>query len=219
LQGQYTFYLHFILRKSGASDYEEIVRVRGRNSDGTDRSISAEIDLDAGDYEVLPKITATRDSSKPRIEDVVKEYAERNPQKLRQIGLNHDIANGKAVNLRDLEKSEEVSKAEAAKKKEAKNAEKQKTDNSKITVTVEIRPKTPCKPEDNAPEDSTVSSQVKIETKKGQEAEKEKDSGKEKDADKESIELSSEGHDNPRKFNSPWWSASSYFINLNRRST
>jgi hypothetical protein len=39
-------------------------------------------------YEVLPQISATRDSDKPNVEDVVKHAAEENPQKLRQIGLH-----------------------------------------------------------------------------------------------------------------------------------
>ena len=40
-------------------------------------------------------ILATRDLEKPTVEGTVKKYVERSPQKLRQIGLNYDIAHAK----------------------------------------------------------------------------------------------------------------------------
>ncbi|KAL1623566.1 hypothetical protein SLS56_008270 [Neofusicoccum ribis] len=61
------------------------------------RSVSAEVDLEPGKYEVIPKIVATRDEEKAPVQDVVKEWADKKPQKLRQIGLNYDFAHSKAV--------------------------------------------------------------------------------------------------------------------------
>lgn len=99
LEGQYSFKLHFIL--INAKTKEEIVRARPASFDGTlpigARSVSAEIDLEPGEYEVLPKILATRDLTKDLVEDVVVFHVDSNPQKLRQLGINHDVANAKAT--------------------------------------------------------------------------------------------------------------------------
>jgi hypothetical protein len=59
---------------------------------------------------VLPKILAQHDPTCPLVEDVVREYAEKNPQKLRQIGVNHDIANAKGLTLEELPKSDDRAK-------------------------------------------------------------------------------------------------------------
>ena len=70
------------------------MRARGAVRGGA-RSVSAEVELEPGEYDVLPKILAQHDPSRPLVEDVVREYAQKNPQKLRQIGVNHDVANAK----------------------------------------------------------------------------------------------------------------------------
>ena len=44
-------------------------------------------------------ILATRDPRKPTVEDAVKAYVERTPPKLRQIGLNYDIAHAKGYRV------------------------------------------------------------------------------------------------------------------------
>jgi hypothetical protein len=62
---------------------------------GSWRSVSAEIELEPGQYEVVPKIEATRNETWPPIEDVVKQFASSNPTKLRQIGLNYETAHAK----------------------------------------------------------------------------------------------------------------------------
>jgi hypothetical protein len=105
--------LHFILQEQNAGLGEHIIRARGAWFGN--RSISAEVDLEAGVYEVLPKIEATRDADAPDVPEVVSRLAERNPQKLRQIGLNYDIANAKGV----FELSEEEQKKKEQKKKDA----------------------------------------------------------------------------------------------------
>ncbi|KAI9867798.1 MAG: hypothetical protein M1813_007620 [Trichoglossum hirsutum] len=94
LEGQYTFELHFILQEEEAPIGEHIVRVRGAASGGG-RSVSTEVELKPGRYEILPKILASRDPTEAAVEDVVKKWAEKKPQKLRQIGLNYDLAHAK----------------------------------------------------------------------------------------------------------------------------
>jgi hypothetical protein len=106
--------------------------VRARGAWFGDRSISAEVNLDVGTYEVLPKIEASQDADAPDVPEVVTKLAERNPQKLRQIGLNYDIANAKGVfelTEEEQKKKEKNKKDAAEKKKKAKEAEeKEKTD-------------------------------------------------------------------------------------------
>jgi chemotaxis protein histidine kinase CheA len=118
------------LQEEGAPVGEHIVRARGAWFGN--RSISAEVDLDPGKYEILPKIVASKDDSAPEVYDVVRKLADRNPQKLRQIGLNYDIANAKGVIeiSEEEKKKKELKKKEAAekKKKEKEEAEKEKAE-------------------------------------------------------------------------------------------
>ncbi|KAK0706970.1 hypothetical protein B0T26DRAFT_481557 [Lasiosphaeria miniovina] len=78
LEGQYQFSLHFLLQQEGSN--EHLCRVRPVH-DWENRSVSCELDLEPGRYEVLPKITATRHKSQRMVEDVVKEqYVFPHPQ-------------------------------------------------------------------------------------------------------------------------------------------
>ncbi|CAN9175119.1 unnamed protein product [Alternaria alternata] len=120
LEGKYDFDLHFILQEKNAEPGHHIVRARGAWFGN--RSISAEVELDAGVYEVLPKIEASRNADAPDVPEVVTKLAERNPQKLRQIGLNYDIANAKGI----FELTEEERKKKEQKRKEAAEKKKEK---------------------------------------------------------------------------------------------
>lgn len=104
--------------------------MRARGAWFGNRSISAEVDLEPGKYEVIPKIVASKDDSAPEVIDVVTKLANTNPQKLRQIGMNYDIANAKGiVELSEEEKKKkEQKKAEIAEKKlkEKEEAEREK---------------------------------------------------------------------------------------------
>ncbi|PSN71339.1 cysteine proteinase [Corynespora cassiicola Philippines] len=121
-EGKYMFDLHFILQEPEATAGDHIVRARGPY--GGNRSISAEVDLEPGTYEVLPKIVAKRDADKPEVYEVVTKVAERNPQKLRQIGMNYDIANAKGL----TESSEEERKGREKKRKEKEERKKKEAD-------------------------------------------------------------------------------------------
>jgi hypothetical protein len=118
--------LHFVLQEQGCEAGDHIVRARGAWFGN--RSISAEVDLEAGIYEVVPKIEAFRDADAPAVEEVVVKVAERNPQKLRQIGLNYDIANAKGASelTEEQKKKQEQKKKEAAEKKKKKLEEEAK---------------------------------------------------------------------------------------------
>jgi hypothetical protein len=65
---------------------------------------------------VLPKIQAFRDAKKATVEDVVKKWVEKKPQKLRQIGLNYDLAHAKVFCETEQKTSESKAKKEEPKK-------------------------------------------------------------------------------------------------------
>jgi hypothetical protein len=73
---------------------------------------------------VLPKIEASRDADAPDVQEMVVKLAEAKPQKLRQIGLNYDIANAKGID----EPTEEEKKKREQKKKEVAEKKKKKLD-------------------------------------------------------------------------------------------
>jgi hypothetical protein len=69
------------------------------------RSASIEIKLQPGIYEVLPMIEATKYDGLPLVETVVRNNSATNPWKLRQIGLNYDMAHLKgAFNISETAK-------------------------------------------------------------------------------------------------------------------
>lgn len=59
------------------------------------RSVTTELYLEAGQYSVMVKITATRDKSRTKPEDVVKETCQTRPEKLMAVGLSYDLAHAK----------------------------------------------------------------------------------------------------------------------------
>ncbi|KAF2732750.1 cysteine proteinase [Polyplosphaeria fusca] len=128
LEGKYRFDLHFVLQDKDAKPGHHIVRARGAWFGN--RSISAEVDLEPGTYEVAPKIVAWKEADEPEVLEVVTKMADRNPQKLRQIGLNYDVANAKGVvELSEEEKKKKEQKAKEAKEKKRK--EKEEAENEK----------------------------------------------------------------------------------------
>lgn len=62
------FILHFVLQDKDGQ--EQLCRVRP-TLNWSSRSVSCELDLEPGRYEVLPKITVERDTSQRMVEDVV----------------------------------------------------------------------------------------------------------------------------------------------------
>ncbi|KAK2055780.1 calpain family cysteine protease [Colletotrichum caudatum] len=210
-EGQYWYELHFVLQKAipeaagdnakegektkDAPEPEQICRVRPVHK-WENRSVSCEVDLEPGIYEVLPKVTATRnhngDAAKP-VEEVVKEYAERNPQKLRQVGLQYDIAHAKG-GVRDEDGLIEKKKLEAKQKKESKKAKKKKKQRKALGVAakaLEESAKVVSELANEGKKTEEKKTEEKTETKKeaSQDNEKEKDGERAegKDSDKDSA--------------------------------
>ena len=103
MEGQYDFSLHFRLEKDGEEDY--IVRSHGNYL--MNRSVSTDLDLKAGTYSVLMKVTATRMSTKPTPEQIIRNSCRDRQEKLIQIGLAYDLAHAKGqFKETELEKQE-----------------------------------------------------------------------------------------------------------------
>ncbi|KAK0674419.1 putative calpain [Cercophora samala] len=129
-EGQYDFSLHFLLKKEGGKDEEHICRVRPVHQ-WENRSVSCEVDLEPGRYEVLPKVTAERYEWRHQVEDVVKKWADKNPSKLRQVGMQYDLAHAKGGipdedDLLLKKKDDAKKKAEAKKLREKEKAKRKK---------------------------------------------------------------------------------------------
>lgn len=91
LEGQYVFWISFRLYECNQADY--ITSSGGE--DATHRSVSVELDLEAGTYEVRMKIYAARTDDADKIEDVVKSNWIVRREKLLRIGLSYDLAHAK----------------------------------------------------------------------------------------------------------------------------
>ncbi len=102
LAGQYKFWISFRLFTCGKGDYiissgeEYVVR----------RSVSVELELEAGTYEVRPKVLAARYDDKDKVEDVVKSNWLDRREKLLRIGRSYTLAHAKAE-PEETEKREE----------------------------------------------------------------------------------------------------------------
>ena len=78
-----------------ASSAENLAEARGfPHSDR--RSVNVEIYLEPGVYEISPKVTSESMPWTESVEAVVKREAVKNPKKLRQVGMQYDIAHAKA---------------------------------------------------------------------------------------------------------------------------
>ena len=66
------------------------------------RSATTELDLEAGRYLVMIKITASRDKSMTTPEEIVKKICQTRPEKLMAVGLSYDLAHAKG-HLKDSE--------------------------------------------------------------------------------------------------------------------
>ena len=91
LIGQYRFSLSFQVFKSDQTNY--LISSSGEHSV---RSVSAEVDLEAGSYEVRLKVSAVRFEKADKIEDVIKTTWLARRKKLQRIGLSYELAHAKA---------------------------------------------------------------------------------------------------------------------------
>jgi hypothetical protein len=115
LEGQYEFHLQFRVHK----DDEEEYIVRSNSAYYMNRSISTELDLEAGNYTVLLKIKATRFENQTP-EEVIRATCNRRREKLLSIGLSYDLAHAKG---QFREQEQEKAQRQREKKIERKKAE------------------------------------------------------------------------------------------------
>lgn len=112
MQGQYEYSLHFRLDKEGEDGY--IVRSHGNYM--MNRSVSTDLELEAGTYSVLMKITAKRYTTWPTPEETLRNSCKTRQEKLVQIGLAYDLAHARGqVKETEEEKKEKAEKEEKAK--------------------------------------------------------------------------------------------------------
>lgn len=98
LEGQYEFNLQFRLHKDDEEDYI----VRSNTAYFMKRSVSMELDLEAGNYTVLLKVKATR-LDRPTPEEIIRMNCNKRREKLLSIGLSYDLAHAKG-HFREQEK-------------------------------------------------------------------------------------------------------------------
>lgn len=91
LEGQYHFELAFRLHKAGREDY----LVRSQTPYRMRRSVNIELDLEAGEYQVLVKIHAIRSEAFSPVEQVIRKSIKERRDKLVRVGLAYDLAHGK----------------------------------------------------------------------------------------------------------------------------
>jgi hypothetical protein len=96
LEGEYEFELHFLVCPAGSPHFTTSYLVRSNRGYYMRRGVSAELaNLEAGDYDVHLKITATRIPNLTA-EEVVRHNLHSRRQKLLAIGLSHDTAHARA---------------------------------------------------------------------------------------------------------------------------
>ncbi|ESU06897.1 hypothetical protein FGSG_01569 [Fusarium graminearum PH-1] len=122
-QGQYEFTLSFLIKSSDGKN--TICAVRPVHQFDR-RSINCEVELEPGTYEVIPKIMAERLVWRPRVEKMVKRAADENPKKLRQLGLQYDLAHAKGGILDEDDALRKKREAEKSKKLKVKKQEVKK---------------------------------------------------------------------------------------------
>ena len=122
LEGEYRFSLHFRLEKEGEQDY--IVRSYGNYM--MNRSVSVDLDLEPGNYSVLMKLTAKRNPTKQKVEEVLRDTCQDRQDKLIQIGLAYDLAHAKGQ-IKETESEKQV-RLEREEKKKAAEHKKRRED-------------------------------------------------------------------------------------------
>jgi hypothetical protein len=123
LKGQYQFVLNFLLKSPG--EKTPICSVRPVHQ-WDRRSVNCEVELEPGTYEVIPKIVAERYPFLPTVQKMVKRAADNNPQKLRQIGLQYDLAHAKGGIVDEDETLRKKKEAEKRKKLKGKKKDQKK---------------------------------------------------------------------------------------------
>lgn len=121
--GRYNYELHFRLYKEG----EEVYMLRSMQTSGSDRSCTAELDLEPGTYFVHVKINAGRDEAAYTQAEMINAYRDVRPQKLENIGKSYDLAHSKGK-LKDMEKANKKEKKTHARLRDQEGSIQQRKD-------------------------------------------------------------------------------------------
>ena len=125
LEGMHKFELQFRLEDANMEDPDDYI-VRANENYAMTRSVSTDIELEAGTYIVLMKITATKDPGQTTVEETLPGYAQHKREKLLQMGLSYDLAHAKGVYVESREeKIERKAKARAERKEERRKIRKE----------------------------------------------------------------------------------------------
>ncbi|ESZ92336.1 hypothetical protein SBOR_7285 [Sclerotinia borealis F-4128] len=122
LEGQYRFELSFRIHKAGEEDY--IVRSHGNY--WMRRSVTAELELPAGEYDVLMKVKAFKDGGSLPVEVVVRNNAKKRRDKLSRIGLSYDLAHAKGIFRETPEEKKARKEAEEKRKNKLRKEVKER---------------------------------------------------------------------------------------------
>ncbi|KAF3902873.1 Calpain-11 [Arthrobotrys entomopaga] len=161
LEGEYLFRLHFRIHRPETSEYF----VRSRANCDMWRSVSCEVELEAGLWDIAYKITAVKIDGRKSVEEAVPELSVANRKKFLQIGMSYDLAfaKGRVVIIdgedededEDDEDSTDKADREGKEKENKEESKKEKKDGDEKPVKVVIEdPTSAPKPEKTSDEDS-----------------------------------------------------------------
>ncbi|KAG9228919.1 hypothetical protein BJ875DRAFT_363172, partial [Amylocarpus encephaloides] len=122
LKGQYRFKLAFRVHRAGEEDYV----VRNHSNYCANRSVTTELELEAGEYHVLVKVEANRNPGVAHVEDVLRNNVRHRRDKLLRIGLAYDMAHAKGEIIETEQEKEGKKKAEETKRAKEMKAMKDK---------------------------------------------------------------------------------------------
>ena len=134
------------------------------------RSATTELDLEAGQYIVMIKITAYREKFKPTPEEIVKKTCQTRPEKLMAVGLSYDLAHAKG-HLRDseLQRKERLRRERRDKRRlrakkvfEAQRKVQKKEKLRRLRLEAREKAKRGMEPEDDLDAESGVELSVKV---------------------------------------------------------
>ncbi|OBT80333.1 hypothetical protein VF21_00837 [Pseudogymnoascus sp. 05NY08] len=157
LVGQYVFLMSFRVHKKGEEDY--LMRTHGEFY--RQRSVSAELFLEAGTYEIRMKVAASRNDKAHKVEDIVKGNWLDRREKLLQVGLSYDIAHAKGQPEYDSSSSEDEDEKETPKSQpEPSKPQPEPKVDGKPTVEEEVdtAPDTHHQPHDTTSQDEATAS-------------------------------------------------------------
>ena len=134
------------------------------------RSATTELDLEAGQYLVMIKITASRDKSMTTPEEIVKKTCQTRPEKLMAVGLSYDLAHAKG-HLRDneLERKERLRRERRDKRRlqakkvfEAQRKVQKKEKLRRLRLEAREKAKRGIQPEDDPDAENGVEISIKM---------------------------------------------------------